>query len=411
MKPTEGYFPALRASIGDWWFYIATMTMKDVAERVKRVDAIHETTSLKTWIQREMNPKRTQQIADYLLTQPQRFFNAVVLGIYGGSPDWFPVTVSAGKIHAKVELDERVSTAFGLIKLSGEEELFAIDGQHRIEGIKCAIANPKSGKLSEEEQTVILVAHKMTDLGRQRTRRLFSTLNRYAKPVSEGELIALSEDDTFAIVTRKLVDEYTGLSGEFVPLHKTANLPVSDKRSLTSVISLYAVVRALSVPSGKRTASHLIVGPPDSAHVESFYNQCVEFWDALKKHVREVHSVCNSKPDQELAAKYRNIEGGHFLFRPFCLVAFAKATRILHDRGESISDAVKTLAKANMDLAQDPWLHVVWNPSKRVMMNRNEPLVRNLLLHEAGQPLAPGSFKLREKYLEALGEAVTTYAL
>lgn len=397
--------------MGDWWFYIATMTMKDVAERVKRVDEIHETTSLKTWIQREMNPKRKQQVADYLLTQPQRFFNAVVLGIYGGSPDWFPVTVSAGKIHADVELDERVSTAFGLIKLSGEEELFAIDGQHRIEGIKCAVANPKSEKLADEEQTVILVAHKKTEQGRQRTRRLFFTLNRYAKPVSEGELIALSEDDTFAIVTRKLVDEYPGLNGDFVPLHKTANLPVHDKRSLTSVISLYAVVRALSVPSGKRTASHFVTGPPDPAHVESFYHQSVDFWDALKKHVREVSLVCNSKPDQELASKYRNTDGGHFLFRPFCLVAFAKATRILHDRGQSISDAVRTLAKANMDLAKDPWLHIVWNPSKAVMVNKNEPLVRNLLLHEAGQSLSPSGFKLGEQYRKALGEAVTAYTI
>lgn len=407
MKTTQGYFPALRATMGDWWFYVATMTFQDVADRVKRVDEIHETSSLKTWIQREMNPKRQQQIADYLLTQPQRFFNAVVLGIYGGAPDWFPVTVTAGRVHADVELDERVSTAFGLIKLSGEEELFAIDGQHRVEGIKHALVSKDGDKIAKEEQTVILVAHKKDEEGRQRTRRLFSTLNRYAKPVSQGELIALSEDDTFAVVTRKLVDEYPGLSGDFVPLHKTANLPTQDMRSITSVISLYAVVKALAVASGKKTAGKLLTGPPDPANVEQFFDNCVEFWDALKKNVHPIHQVCGSKPEQDQAAKYRHAKGGHFLFRPFCLVAFAKATRVLHDRGMTIAKAVKKLAGAEMELSKNPWHHVVWNPSKGVMVNKNEPLIRNLLLNEAGQPLAPTGFKLREQYQKAIGEAVT----
>lgn len=92
-------------------------------------------------------------------------------------------------------------------------------------------------------------------------------------------------------------------------------------------------------------------------------------------------------------------------------MAFAKAPRVLHDRGMTISKAVKTLASAEMELSKDPWQHVVWNPSKGVMVNKNEPLVRNLLLHEARQALAPGNFKLSEHYQKAIGEAETGYAL
>ena len=42
----------------------------------------------------------------------------------------------------------------------------------------------------------------------ERTRRLFTTLNRYAKPVKKSEIIALDEDDIIAIITRELVEKY-----------------------------------------------------------------------------------------------------------------------------------------------------------------------------------------------------------
>ena len=42
----------------------------------------------------------------------------------------------------------------------------------------------------------------------EKTRRIFSTLNRYAKPVTTGDIIALDEDDTVAIVTRNLLESF-----------------------------------------------------------------------------------------------------------------------------------------------------------------------------------------------------------
>lgn len=42
----------------------------------------------------------------------------------------------------------------------------------------------------------------------QRSRRLFSTLNRYAKPVSMRDIIALDEDDVVAIASRDLIDTH-----------------------------------------------------------------------------------------------------------------------------------------------------------------------------------------------------------
>lgn len=409
--PAAALFPALRARMGDWWYYTATLTFADIAERVKRVDEIYEADSLKTWIQRQVDDERREQIATYLREQKQHFFNAIVLGIFDGAPDWFPVSVSKGHVKTDVEISERVATAFGLIRLSGTEQIFAIDGQHRVEGIKAALEGDESGELAAEEQTVILVGHKTNAEGRQRTWRLFTTLNRYAVRVSQGELIALSEDDTYAIVARRLVDEYPGLGSDFVPLYKTANVPQNDKQSLTSLISLYSVVRVLAVPGGRRSPRHLIHGPPNEQDAARLHAQQIEFWDAVKAHFPEVRAVCRSKPEAKKAGEYRRSDGGHFLLRPFCLVAFAKAVRIMLDRRFSVERAVKALAKAEMDISAEPWRHIVWDPSKGAMINKNEALVKNLLLHQIGQPLSPARYDLREEYEEALGEAESDYEI
>ena len=114
-----------------------------------------------------------------------------------------------------------------------------------------------------------------------------------------------------------MVDEYPGLGSDFVPLYKTANLPQNDKQSLTSLISLYTIVKVLAVPTGRRSPRHLIHGPPDKADEESLFAMQVQFWDAIKAHFQELRAVCRSKPEDEMAGTYRNAEGGHFLLRPF----------------------------------------------------------------------------------------------
>jgi DNA sulfur modification protein DndB len=400
---SEAIFPAIRARLGDWWYYLSTLTLRDIAERVGKVEEIHETKELKTWIQRQLVPERLEDIAHYIHSQPQHFFNALVLGIYGGDPEWFPVKVTDNLAVPSTQLDERTSTAFGLIKLSGTEEIFAIDGQHRVEGIKLALSTDRGGKLGNEEQSVILVSHKVSQQGRERTRRLFSTLNKYAKPVSKGEIIALSEDDTFAVVTRKLVDEYHGLRSDFVPLLKTPNLKANDPKSITSVISLYEVIRIISLPPRSREKKQLVVGPPHPEKVKELFDLSVAFWDALQRYFPEIRKVCESNPSEALAGRYRHDEGGHLLFRPAGLTAFARAARVLMDRGVTVADAVKILHRVPTEIAQEPWKQVIWDPARKTMLLKNMTLVKNLLLARANQAFDPETYNLDQEYQNTLG--------
>ena len=181
--------PAIRAHIGDWVYYIATMRFKDVSKYVKRVDnELHKSDLLKQMLQRSIT-NNYKSIAHYIETQEERFFNALVLAVYDGVPTWHEV---------RLEYDDGSEFYnLGVLELSGDEKIFPVDGQHRVEGIKKVVS--ESERYDDEQIPVIFIGHKTDDAGMQRSRRLFSTLNRYAKPVSMRDIIALDEDDIVAI--------------------------------------------------------------------------------------------------------------------------------------------------------------------------------------------------------------------
>jgi len=401
LSPT--LFPCLRSRMGDWWYYITTMTFDEVNSWIKKVNDIHERRELKTWIQRELSPERLKQISNYLTSQKQHFFNAIVAGIYRGEPEWYPIKVGRNLAMPKLHPEERSRDAFGFLYLDGEEEIFAIDGQHRVEGIRSAIMHKSS--LVMDQQCVIFVAHNETDKGRVRTRRLFSTLNKYARPVSKGELVALSEDDTFAIVTRKMIDEYKHLSIGFVPFTKTANIPISETQCITTVLGLYQLIHTISLPSRSRERHQLTIGPPHEDRVQGIYRLSCQFWDLLRKSVPEIKEVTDSHPEKELAAKYRKRDGGHLLFRPVGMKAFAQATRTLVDRGMTFDDVVKLLSRTILDLCTSPWPGVLWNRVGNKMINKNGKLSHNLFLYMANQPLEPIGYDILSEYRRALDDA------
>jgi len=370
--------------MGDWWYYTSSMTFQQIASTIKRPDEIAERSSLKMWIQRELEPKRQDQIVAYLANQPQRFFGAIIAGIYGGDPEWLPVSVGESAGMAGQPLEDRTRESFGIIRLRGDESIFPLDGQHRVEAIKAALKTSGGEALATEEVSVIFVGHEVSEDGRKRTRRLFSTLNRYAKPVSKAEIVVLSEDDHFACVTRKLIEEYPGLAVDFVPITKEANIGSDDKRSLLNVIGLYNVVKAICIPPGTRKQRHWEHGPLNQDDMQRFEQQAREFWDAMKARVPAIADVMGSKPDADIASKYRTETGGHLLLRPFGLVTFAKAVGAVIAGGGTVKQAVQKLSRVPFELSSPPWAGLVWDPARQTIVPKKAPLVRDIMLHLAG---------------------------
>ena len=206
--------PCLKGKMGDWYYYVSLMKFKDVADRVSMVPDIHKSKKLSNLIQREVS-NRSTEIVEYLKNQDQRFFNSLILGIYGGKPQWHEFTISTSEINEYsenenqeyIDLNEEEQDYFdsslGILVLNGDEKIFAIDGQHRTKAIQDAVK--ADSELFEEEIATIFVAHKNSDEGLERTRRLFSTLNRYAKPVEKSEIIELALSDHVSFENIKII--------------------------------------------------------------------------------------------------------------------------------------------------------------------------------------------------------------
>ena len=143
--------PVIRGSIGNWIYYTGVMNFKQIADKITTsINEMYETSCLDEVLQRVLT-ENYQSIKNYILKDDERFFNAIIIAIYNGNPQWLEV---------EFDNEESEFTNLGFLKLSGEEVLFPVDGQHRVAGIKAAIKeNPYMGK---EQVPVIFIAHSNT---------------------------------------------------------------------------------------------------------------------------------------------------------------------------------------------------------------------------------------------------------
>jgi DNA sulfur modification protein DndB len=375
--------------MGDWIFYVALVTFADVAERVRRADEIHKSEGLRDLLQRAIS-NRSGAIAQYLCKQEQRFFNALIVGIYEGDPTWHAVEFRDNvDLIVGEPLDEEVARSLGVLILSGKERIFAIDGQHRLEGIKKAL-NEEPG-LAADEQTVIFVAHRNTADGMARTRRLFATLNRYAKPVSLSDIIALDEDDAVAICTRSLLEDDPLLSRPgVVRAKKTRSVPNKEPLCFTSIQALYEFLDLVLLPelSGKARKDFKALRPSD----EKLGQIGLAAGSVISVMCRNVPALqaFMASASAAPASPFRSPKGGNLLFRPAGLLSFGRALQRLMQAGETVEHAVELLARLDFDLGTAPWRGVLWEAGRGRMIDRkgSQELASKLMLHMAGCDLA-----------------------
>lgn len=198
--------PAFRCSVGTWRYYTCRMKYAEVARELNSPQEFVSNAELGQIIQRGISA-RTKDITQYLLKSPHRFLGGLVVAAWGGEPQYTPLSMDDPEGMLK-----GIDREFGVLTFDGTQAYFVLDGQHRLRAIKDAMKqNPDIGR---EDICVLIVTHYDTDDGRMRTRRLFSNINRNAKQTGQAENIALDEDDGFAILTRRMLDDHEFLKQE-----------------------------------------------------------------------------------------------------------------------------------------------------------------------------------------------------
>lgn len=360
--------PAIRSSIGDWNYYITTLNFRQVDSLIKAPDEIHERKKMSDWIQRQIIDTHADAISKYILENPQRFFGSLIIGVYGGDPNWSPINIRfPDRDDISQEQYNQVEGFLGFLELSGEEKLFAIDGQHRVEGIKKAL-QIDNDKVSEYDNiSAIFVGHDCSsEVGKERTRRLFTTVNKKAKAVSPSAKIALDEDDGFAIVTRRIIDKFWLFEDDrkHVLFKSTGSMPVGEQNAITSVVGLFELVKDL-YPEQKK-AKEFTNSRPSDVDIERHVDFCISYFEELIQNVDEYKTVFIDQVNT--AGSFRTKEKSHLLFRPAGQRAFAKAVQFLVSQGIKLSQAISKLSKVNMSILEEEWHNILWDPIDQKMI-------------------------------------------
>ncbi len=375
------HLPCLRGVIGNWTYFSSVMKIRDVVNRIITVSESDElyTKNINDILQREISTKRVGQLKEYLNSNPEHFFSSIIVAIYRGNPIWSDFDIES---HFRIDnnlLDTNdigfIENKIGILSLSGSETIFALDGQHRIKGIREAYQ--KNKLIGEEEVALIFVVHNHEN--RQRTRRLFTVLNKYAQKPKEAELIILDEDDAAAIITRKLVDNHEVLKQKnAVSDTNGANIPATDLHSFTTLVMVNRINKLVlskyKIDYTKR---------PDDDKLKHYYQTCMNFWDYFFAQFPTIKQFIQGEECRFANGDSckRNAEtGGNLLLRPVGQKLFAQIYNAF-DEDNRLDALTSKIPYLDFNLNGDYCKYVTWNNK---MLPKSETLQKRVFFYALG---------------------------
>ena len=384
--------------MGTWTYYIVKMKMKELVKEVDFASEIYESKTLDDAIQRRLREGRVKkEITKYLAGRDDRFFSSIVVAALDGNPTFFPVTITDDERFALLQGSE-LDDAFGVLRFDGSQKYYALDGQHRLKSIKTLIEqdpdDPEvpeepAGFQEEEVSVILLVRNEASqDEFLKSYRRVFSSLNRYAKPTDRDTNIIMDEDDWVAILTRRLLVEHDfflwhGKASESKKLKTPGKNLRSGDSYFTTLQTLYAVNETLmSTPHrethGYKTNSYKQFNPGEDL-LDELFDELQVYWDAL---LAEVPLL---KSDPALMRMHDPDADGAdcLLFWPigqelFAAIVRARLNRFLPDPDKpslaEVREATAILSKVNWSLHEPPWkgLLLTYNEARGSWNMRSE---------------------------------------
>ena len=395
-------YPALCSQMGSWRYYVTKMNARELADNVQLASKIYDDPAfdfdpdiqrtLDEEIQRVLRKSRVrEEIAEYLKRQPDRFFSSIVVAALEGNPLFYPVDITADPQFAIFRDNQELNEAFGVLVFNKDVKYYALDGQHRLAAIKTlldpddSLSDGAPAGFEDDEFSVIVIVPNQEDANEtfmQKYRRLFSNLNRYAKPTDQATNIIMEEDDTAAILTRRLITENDFFKSPHRRERKSSrikttskNLTVNDSY-FTSLETLYEMNIAL-LSSVRREPKGW--GPirgegedwktfkrfrPSEEYIDGLYAELVMYWEALLAEIPDLHKEPIQMRVHELKEATDEDKTDHLLFWPIGQQMLAEIVRVLLDKHlsdienptpDTVREALSGLGQLEWGLHQAPW--------------------------------------------------------
>ena len=325
----------------------------------------------------------------------------------------------------------------GLLDVSDDVTIFALDGQHRLMGVQGLMELIKTGKLQryKKDKKPLGAFIKVDDLttaynvdpiylqnlakekigiefisavvagetraeARRRVRSIFVHVNLMAAPLSKGQLAQLDEDDGFSIVARKIAVTHPLLKdqGERNPRVNWNSATVAAK---STVLTTLQALKEMSqryleykFPHWKSSDhKNLIPMRPDPEELEAGITEFHTLFDylaTLPSYQKLEQGI--ETPKLRRFSFEKDGGEGNILFRPVGQIALAQALGILVFRkGFSLEDIFQKLRKydaeggfSEMEEAKSLWYGVLYDPSRRRILVAERDLAAQLLVYLLG---------------------------
>ena len=358
----------IQAKMGRTTYYICKMAAGELIDKVGIAKELPEWPDMtaEEKMQRECDIKRiVEEIVPYVTEDPDRFFSSLIVDIYSGFKEisFEPLSKVVGDLPSAYAVP---MADMGFITLPGRERLIALDGQHRLLSLKIAIRGimgvPGGTKsfaamdklqphpeLANEELSIILVEY--TDTAK--IRKIFNKINKYAKQTSRSDNIITSDDDTFAVIVRRLFQK----GGPLAPINGIelvnwkSNTLSQRSKNLTTLSALYTI--AETVLRDRKLSSKML---PVPAVLEEAYQTIASFWEATLSGVQVYQQYLeltrNNKPVSSLREE-------NLLMKPVTQMALAHAALMAQRKGIQWDAVVGKLNLIDWSFNNELWFNIL----------------------------------------------------
>lgn len=383
--------PVVRGKLGTTEYFQTKMKAGDLIANVGFVSESPECDEITAddKLQRDLNiPRVVTEIVPYITEDPDRFFGSLVVDIYMGwkEVEFDPLEDVVGKVPKAYQAAVK---DFGFITLPGNQVLIALDGQHRLLGLRVAIKG-KMGlpantdikaawekylvphpELANEEISVIFVKHENTI----KIRKIFNKINKYAKQTSKSDNIIISEDDVYAIIARRIMGEGGPLAplkdGEnYVELVNWKNNTLAQRSAqLTTLSSIYTMAESLLKD---RDINSSVL--PDREEIEECYMETEEFWNILLEQIDAYKEYMEHSLERNMGSELRK---DNLLMKPVTQMALAHVALFAKEKGLEFTNVAAKLNEIDWSYSNKMWQNILVIGSSKPKIMAGKDSIRN----------------------------------
>ncbi|WP_257279604.1 DNA sulfur modification protein DndB [Endozoicomonas sp. ISHI1] len=399
-------FACTKAKMGSNNYFVATLNAKELMA-FRAAGEIDEWANmgLEERLQRELNKKRVvDEIVPYLVKSSDRLFGSIIVLVFDGDIHFESVADISTKIPQAYKTQ---MSNMGFLTVE-KGKYIILDGQHRWAAIREVIQNPDldgeyKSDVPNDDIPVIFINHE----NNEKTRRIFNKLNRTAKTVSRGDYLITSEDDGYAIITRRLLELDYGplgiVSGKDLIVNWKSNTIATRSTQLTTISTVYETVKDILHCEGIKDFDEKsrVVRPSDE-ELDDGYAIAERWWKSVLASIPVYHDAI---ADSKILPQSRSEDQRwSMLLKPVGQMAFFKALVKINERGFNLATTLNNAQTLDWSISNSIWDNVLVRAGKKILSNKDNIDLGSELMAYILCPESLGSSQ-KEALLDRLNKA------